>query len=87
MLQVRGTVVVDFTRFRLSDLAGAPICSADLTTLLENVLESVAELTAEPEQEHGHIAAKDRQFKFPQQVSQQAGRQAEALAEESRGLR
>lgn len=68
MFQVGGPVVVDLPRFRLSHLAGAPIRAADLATLFEDVLESVSELSSEPEQEHGYVTAKDGQLELPQQV-------------------
>lgn len=87
MFQVGGSVVVDLPRFRLSHLAGASVRAADLAALLEDVLEGVAELAPEPEQEHGHVAAEDRQLKLPEQVPQPAGGQAEAVAEEGGGLR
>lgn len=87
MLQVGGSVVVDVAGLRFPDLAGAPVRTADLAALLEDILEGVAELPPEPEQEHGHVAAQDRQLQLPQQVSQSAGRQAEALVEEGGGLR
>lgn len=82
MLQVRGPVAVDLARFRLPDLAGAPIRTAYLAALLANVIARLAKLSAEPEQEYGHVAAEDRQLELPQQVPQSAGRQTEALAEE-----
>jgi len=68
MFQVGGSVVVDLSRFRLSHLAGASVRAADLAALLEDVLEGVPELSPEPEQEHGHVAAEDRQLELPQQV-------------------
>lgn len=60
VFQVGGTVVVDLPWFRLSYLAGAPVCAADLAALLEDVFKGVAELSPEPEQEHEHVAAEDR---------------------------
>lgn len=81
MFQVGGPVVVDLPRFRLSHLAGAPVRAADLAALLEDVLQGVAELSPEPEQEHEHVATENRQLELPQQVPQPIGGQAEALAE------
>lgn len=87
MFQVGRPVLIDLTRLRLPDLARPPVRAAHLAALLQDVLAGVAELPAEPEQEHGHVPAEDRQLEFPQQVPQSAGRQAEALAEEGGGLR
>lgn len=66
VLQIGGSVVVDLTRFRLSDLTGAPVCADELTALLEDILEGIPKLPPKPEQEHRHLATEDRQFEFPQ---------------------
>lgn len=70
MFQVGGSVVVDLPRFRLPHLTGASVRAADLAALLEDVLEGVPEFSAEPEQEHEHVAAEDGQLELPQQVPQ-----------------
>ncbi|XP_011874179.1 PREDICTED: uncharacterized protein LOC105565523 isoform X2 [Vollenhovia emeryi] len=87
MFQVGGPVVIDLPRLRLSHLAGAPVRAADLAAFLEDVFEGVPKFAPKSEQEHGHIAAEDRQLQLPQQVPQPAGRQAETLAEEGGRLR
>jgi len=87
VLQVRGPVVVDLAGFRLPDLASAPIRAGEFAALFKDVLEGIPELPAEPEQEHEHVAAQDRQLEFPQQVPQPAGRQTETFPEEGGGLR
>jgi len=87
VLQVGGPVVVDLARLRLPDLASAPIRAGEFAALFKDILEGVPKLSPEPEQEHEHVAAQDRQLEFPQQVPQPAGRQAETFPEEGGGLR
>lgn len=83
MFKVRGTVSVDVAGFRLSDVAGSSIGTPDLPSLLQDVVQGLAELPAESLQEHGLVAAEDRKLELAQQISQPPRRQAEEIVEES----
>lgn len=82
MLKIGGPVAVDVPGLGFPDVPGAPFGAAHLPPLLEDVLEGLAVLVAEPEQEHRFVAAEDRQLELTEQVPQPAGGQAEEVAEE-----
>lgn len=82
MLKVGGSVAVHVTGLGLPDVPGAPFGAAHFPSFLEDIVEGVAVLAAEPEQKHGLVTAEDRELELPEQVSQSAGRQAEEVAEE-----
>lgn len=65
MFEVGRTIVVDLARFGLPDVASAPFGPPDIAPLLEDVVESVSELFAKPEQEHRLVAAENRELKLP----------------------
>lgn len=82
MFKIRGSVVVYLAGVGLSDVAGPPFCTPHLPAFLEDLLESVAELVAKPEQEYRLVPAENRQLQFPEQVSQPTGGQVEKVVEE-----
>lgn len=87
VFKVGGSVAVDVAGLGLLDVSRTPFGAAHLPTFLEDVLEGVAVVVAEPEQEHRLVAAEDRQLELPEQVPQSAGGQAEEVVEEGGGVR
>lgn len=87
MLKVGGPVAVHVPGLGLPDVACSSFRAPHLPSFLEDLVEGVPELVAEPEQKHRVLAAEDRQLQLPEQVPQSFGRQAEEVAEEGRGVR
>lgn len=83
MFKIRRAVVVDLAGFGLFNVAGTSIGSIDVTAFFSYLVESLAKFVAEPEQEYGLVAAKNRQFEFIEQISQPFGRQIEKIVEKS----
>lgn len=81
MFEVRGTVVVYLTGIGLLDVAGSSLRTPNVSPLLENILESVTELVAEPEQKYRLVPAENRQRQLSEQVPQPPGGQAEEVVE------
>nr|XP_012150320.1 PREDICTED: uncharacterized protein LOC100876789 isoform X3 [Megachile rotundata] len=82
MLKIRRSLVVYVAWLGLFDVAGSPFGAPHFPPLLEDVLEGVSKLAAEPQQEHRLVPAENRQLQLLEQVPQPTGRQAEEVSEE-----
>ena len=87
MFKVRGPVIVDLPGLGLPHVASASFGPNEQSPLLADLLPSLPEFPAIPQQKHRFLASKNRQLELPEQVPQPTRGQAQALPEEGRGQR